>query len=153
MPDVHSPEARSRNMAAIRGTNTKPEILIRKALFRQGFRYRIHDKKLPGKPDIVLPKYKAVIFVHGCFWHGHNCSLFKVPKTRTDFWLTKIQSNRERDTRNQAALAELGWRIGVVWECSTKGPLKLSIDYIGCLISEWLKSNTERMNIGERSEK
>src|SRR4051812_16489030 len=99
MTDVHSKDVRSYNMSRIRSANTKPEIIVRKALFAAGFRFRLHDRKLPGKPDIVLPKYKTVIFVHGCFWHGHQrCRYFVVPKTRTEWWMNKITRNRELDT-------------------------------------------------------
>ncbi len=149
MPDVHDPATRSRNMAAIKGKNTKPEIRIRKELFRRGYRYRIHEKNLPGKPDIVLPKYKAVIFVHGCFWHGHDCSLFKVPQTRTEFWMEKIRGNRERDIRSQRALLQMGWRTCTIWECATKGSFKLSVDDIGELVSDWLQSASMSFSVNE----
>lgn len=119
--DVHTPAARSRNMRAIKGKNTKPELALRKALFAQGYRYRLHDKKLPGRPDIVLPKYRTAIFVHGCFFHGHGCSTFKWPATRAGFWRAKIEGNRARDERQQAKLRELGWQVLVVWECELKG--------------------------------
>ena len=121
MSDVHTPEQRSYNMSRIRSKDTKPELLVRKFLFSQGFRYRIHVKKLPGKPDIVLPKYKTVIFVHGCFWHGHeDCSYFVVPKTRTDWWLSKINRNRELDKQNAEKLEETGWRVMVIFECNLR---------------------------------
>lgn len=120
MVDVHTPEARSRNMRAIRNKDTKPELLIRKALHARGYRYRLGGSDLPGHPDIVLPKYKTVIFIHGCFWHGHNCKYFKLPATRTDFWAEKIQSNQERDLRSASLLLELGWTVLTVWECSLK---------------------------------
>lgn len=121
MADVHTPEKRSFNMSRIRSKDTKPEMLVRKYLFAQGFRFRLHDKKLPGKPDIVLPKYKTVIFIHGCFWHGHEgCRYFVVPKTRTDWWLAKISRNRELDGLNVQKLEEMGWRVLVVFECGLK---------------------------------
>jgi DNA mismatch endonuclease (patch repair protein) len=121
MADVHSKETRSYNMSQIKGKNTKPEILVRKFLFSKGFRFRIHDKKLPGKPDVVLPKYKTVIFIHGCFWHGHEgCKDFVVPKTRQDWWLTKINRNRANDEKALNILKELGWNIIVLWECELK---------------------------------
>ncbi len=119
--DVHDKKTRSYNMSRIKGKNTKPEEIVRKYLFSKGFRYRKNDKKLPGTPDIVLPKYKTVIFVNGCFWHGHkDCRYFVVPKTNTDFWLNKINTNVERDKRKQEALKELGWNVIVVWECELK---------------------------------
>ncbi len=121
MSDVHTPEQRSFNMSRIRSKDTKPEILVRKFLFSHGFRFRIHAKKMPGKPDIVLPKYKTVIFVHGCFWHGHQgCRFFVVPKTRPDWWTAKINRNRELDNVNVQKLEELGWQVMEVFECELK---------------------------------
>ena len=111
-------------MSKIKGKDTKPEILVRKYLFSKGFRYTLHNKKLPGTPDIVLPKYRTVIFVNGCFWHGHeDCRYFVVPKTRTDWWLNKINNNISRDENNKLILKELGWKIINVWECELK-PIK-----------------------------
>ena len=119
--DVHDKKTRSYNMSRIKGKNTKPEELVRKFLFSQGFRYRKNDAKLPGTPDIVLPKYKTIIFVNGCFWHGHiNCKYFVVPKTNTEFWLNKIETNRQRDARKIFELQSLGWRVIVLWECQLK---------------------------------
>jgi len=121
MSDVHSKETRSFNMSRIRSKDTKPELLVRKHLFAAGFRYKLHDKKLPGKPDIVLPKYRTVIFVHGCFWHGHSgCRYFVVPKTRTDWWLNKINSNIGKDAGASAALRVMGWQVIEIWECGLK---------------------------------
>lgn len=108
-------------MSGIRGSNTKLELLVRRALHARGLRYRLGGAGLPGRPDVVLPRFKTAIFVHGCFWHGHNCSLFRLPKTRTDFWEQKIGSNRARDERVLRALSELGWRVHLVWECSLRG--------------------------------
>lgn len=108
-------------MSRIRSKDTKPELVVRKFLFSEGFRYRLHDKKLPGKPDIVLPKYKTVIFVHGCFWHGHDgCRYYVVPKTRTDWWLNKINTNKLKDTQAEKKLLESGWHVLNVWECGLK---------------------------------
>lgn len=107
-------------MSGIRGKNTRPEIMVRQALHKAGFRFRLHRKDLPGKPDLVLPKYQAAIFVHGCFWHGHDCRYFKIPKTRTDFWMAKIASNSSRDQRDIEALRKLGWRVMIVWECEIR---------------------------------
>lgn len=121
MVDVHDKATRSYNMSRIKNKNTKPEILVRKFLFANGFRYRLNDKKLPGKPDIVLPKYKTVIFVNGCFWHGHeNCKYFKLPKTRTEWWLEKINKNINNDLKVQAQLYNLGYKVIVIWECEIK---------------------------------
>ena len=121
MADVHDPFTRSYNMSRIRATNTKPEMLVRHFLHAQGFRYKLHDKKLPGKPDIVLPKYKTVIFIHGCFWHGHNnCKYYVVPKTRTDWGLNKIARNQANDIKAIKALKKEGWKIITLWECKLK---------------------------------
>lgn len=121
MADVHDKKTRSYNMSRIRSKNTKPEIIIRKFLFSQGFRYRLHDKKLPGKPDIVLTKYKTVIFIDGCFWHGHkNCKYFTIPKTHTEFWLAKIQGNMKRDMENMFDLRRIGWKVLTIFECKLR---------------------------------
>lgn len=121
MADCHSKETRSYNMSRIRSKNTKPEESVRKYLFAQGFRYRKNDSKLPGKPDIVLPKYKTVIFVNGCFWHGHaGCRYFVWPKSNPEFWKAKINGNIERDKNNYKLLADMGWRVFVIWECELK---------------------------------
>lgn len=119
--DKLTEEQRHRNMAAIRGKDTKPELLVRKFLFSRGFRYRLNHPRLPGHPDIVLRKYRTVIFVNGCFWHGHeNCRYFRLPKTNVDFWKNKIERNRERDKEEQHRLAEMGWHCVTVWECQLK---------------------------------
>lgn len=121
MADRHSKEVRSYNMSRIRGKNTKPEEIVRKYLFSQGFRYRKNDKRLPGTPDIVLPKYKTVIFVNGCFWHMHEgCRYFVWPKSNEEFWHNKILTNVIRDKRNYSELQDLGWKVIVVWECQLK---------------------------------
>ncbi len=121
MADVHTPEQRSYNMSQIRNKNTKPEELVRKYLFSKGFRYRKNDARLPGKPDIVLPKYKTVIFVNGCFWHAHEgCKYFVWPKNNSEFWKNKILGNMERDKRNIAELKNNGWRVITIWECELK---------------------------------
>jgi len=122
-------------MSRIKGKNTKPEILVRKFLFANGFRYRLHVKNLPGKPDIVLPKYKTVIFVNGCFWHGHKgCRYFLLPKTRTEWWLQKISDTQSRDKLAKQELENLGWKVIVIWECELKKKC-LSVTLTG-LISE-----------------
>lgn len=133
-------------MAGIRGKNTKPELLIRKALHARGFRYRLHCD-LPGKPDICLPKHRAVIFVHGCFWHGHDCHLFKWPKTRPEFWRAKIGRNREIDVAVQLRLAELGWRTATVWECAIKGRYRQSSESLSDQIAQWLRSSDDSLTI------
>jgi len=121
MTDVHSPEIRSYNMSRIKGKNTKPEMLVRKLLFSKGFRYRLHDKRLPGKPDIVLPKYKTVIFINGCFWHGHeSCKNSTIPKTRAEWWQEKINGNKENDRKNIEILKSEGWDVKVIWTCELR---------------------------------
>lgn len=145
MVDVHSPEQRSANMRAIRYKDTSPEIRIRKLLFAKGFRYRLHVKSLPGKPDIVLPKYRVVIFVHGCFWHGHKCPLFVIPATRTEFWMTKIQMNRDRDFRAETELLANGWRVLTIWECALKGKLKRSIEDVISEASQWILAGDQEV--------
>ncbi len=138
MVDIVPPETRSKMMSGIRGQNTKPELIIRKELHRMGFRFRLHDKKLPGKPDIVLPRYRSVIMIHGCFWHRHECSLFKWPSSRKIFWRKKLEGNHLKDEQNETELIKLGWRILVVWECSLKGSNRMDL---GCLmdkIKEWI---------------
>jgi DNA mismatch endonuclease (patch repair protein) len=121
MTDVHSRETRSFNMSRIRSKDTKPEMLVRKFLFANGLRYKLHDKSLAGKPDIVLPKYKTIIFIHGCFWHGHEgCKYYTVPKTRTEWWLNKISANTNNDTAAINKLKQAGWSVIIVWECEIK---------------------------------
>ncbi len=139
MTDVHSSEIRSYNMSRIKGKNTKPEILVRKFLFANGFRYRLHVKSLPGKPDIVLPKYKTVIFVNGCFWHGHQgCRYFVLPKTRTEWWLQKISDTQNRDKLAKQELENLGWKVIVIWECKLKSKkLETILTLIAMLFSNY----------------
>lgn len=121
MTDVHNKETRSYNMSQIKGKNTKPEILIRKFLFSNGFRFRLHVKDLPGKPDIVLPKHRTVIFINGCFWHGHiGCKYFKFPKTRLDWWKEKIEKTRLNDILNHKMLENMNFKVIIVWECQIK---------------------------------
>lgn len=121
MTDIHSKKVRSFNMSRVKGKETSPEVFVRKYLFGQGLRFRKNVRDLPGKPDIVLPKYRTVIFVNGCFWHGHqNCKKAKLPATRTDWWKEKIQKNIERDSKNIEKLARMGWQVLLVWECELK---------------------------------
>ncbi|MFZ5733855.1 MAG: very short patch repair endonuclease [Pseudomonadota bacterium] len=147
MADVVSPEMRSRMMSGIRGKNTKPEMIVRKGLHARGFRYILHDKRLPGKPDLVLPKYRAVIFVHGCFWHGHNCHLFKWPKTRKDFWRQKIERNRFNDKKAAMALSAVDWRIGVVWECAVRSKNPEDLTAIIQSLTSWICSEGKKIEI------
>lgn len=134
-------------MSGIRGKNTKPELAVRKALHRLGFRYRLHDRSLPGKPDLVFPKYRAVIFVHGCFWHGHDCHLFKWPKTRQEFWRNKIEKNRLNDARAIAELEGQGWRVGVIWECALKGKQQQLYELAIERCAVWLSSTRPEFEI------
>jgi DNA mismatch endonuclease (patch repair protein) len=121
MPDVHDKQTRSYNMSHIKSKDTKPEMMVRKFLFSQGFRYKLHDKKLPGTPDIVFTKLRTVIFVHGCYWHGHeNCKYFVLPKTRTDWWLKKINRNKQLDSESLVKLNKMGWKVFTIFECELK---------------------------------
>jgi len=138
MPDVHSVLIRSKNMRAIKNKDTKPEILIRKALHARGLRFRLHVKSMPGTPDIVLPKFKTVLFVNGCFWHGHRCKLSKTPQTRTEFWLSKISGTISRDRLAQQKLRDAGWRIAVIWECEIKGHRHQKLNVLVDRFIEWL---------------
>ena len=135
MTDVVDKATRSRMMSGIRGKDTKPEMAVRRGLHRRGHRYKLHDKQLPGKPDLVLPRYKAVIFVQGCFWHRHECYLFKWPKSQTAFWRDKLSKNWERDMSNQSLLLRQGWRIAVVWECALK---QNSAETVANALHSWL---------------
>jgi DNA mismatch endonuclease (patch repair protein) len=138
-------------MAGIRGKNTKPEIILRRGLHRGGFRFQLHRKDLPGKPDLVFPKHRAVLFAQGCFWHGHDCHLFKWPKTREEFWRSKIQENQDRDQKCFERLRSEGWRIGEVWECGLKGRLSLPISEVLSRCTDWLLSNESSLQIQGRS--
>lgn len=147
MVDIVDIKTRSRMMSGIRGKNTKPELLIRKALFARGFRYRLHDRCLAGKPDLMFSRYRAVIFVHGCFWHGHDCHLFRWPSSNADFWKTKITRNREVDERNIRTLQREGWRILTIWECALKGRTRLPIDPVISNAATWIKSGSADFEI------
>ncbi|WP_440060460.1 very short patch repair endonuclease [Pseudomonas syringae] len=149
MTDVVDSATRSRMMAGIQGKNTSPELLIRKALHARGFRFRLHAKHLPGKPDLILPKYNAVIFIHGCFWHGHDCPYFKVPKTRPEFWREKIGKNRDRDLIQIASLRALGWRVLVVWECAVRCMKKQRSTLLIDFVSSWLVNGAEFLQLDE----
>ena len=144
MSDVVDPVTRSRMMAGIRAKNTTPELLIRRSLHRHGFRFRLHDKRLQGKPDLLLPKYSAVIFVHGCFWHGHGCPVFKWPVTRAEFWRSKIELNRANDNRHVKALRGAGWRVCVIWECSVR---KSGAEVLTARIARWLAGRSRTLEM------
>lgn len=151
MADIVDPFTRSRMMAGIKGRNTKPELLVRSLLHKRGFRYRLHVKDLPGKPDIVLPRYRSVIFVHGCFWHGHQgCHLFKLPATRTEFWQEKILRNQTNDHRAVELLLASNWRVCIVWECSIRGAKKDPERVVNTII-DWLSGTELCLEIRENS--
>lgn len=141
MADTKTPEERSRNMSLIRSSDTKPEEYVRRYLFSMGFRYRKNDKRLPGKPDIVLPKYKTVIFVNGCFWHMHGCSRSRLPKSNLSYWEPKLMRNIERDKQNYYDLERLGWKVIIVWECELKK--KIAEQRLMTLCNEILENKQE----------
>ena len=147
MVDVVDQATRSRMMAGIRHRDTKPEREIRSLLHRAGYRFRLGRKDLPGKPDIVLPKFKAVVFVHGCFWHGHECPMFKWPATRAAFWRAKIRGNVERDGRVERKLRALDWRLLKVWECALRGRRARTPQYLSSGMAKWLQSKRSRFEI------
>ena len=147
MADIVSPQVRSRMMAGIRSSGTKPETLLGHALHARGLRYRKNVSVLPGKPDLVFARYRAVVFVNGCFWHGHECHLFKWPSTRPEFWREKIEGNRARDERRTTELRNLGWRVGKVWECSLKGKTRASLDDIAEECVGWIKGQEEFLEV------
>lgn len=144
MADIVSSEVRSRMMSAVRGKNTKPEMVVRRGLHALGFRYTLHSGKLQGRPDIVLKKYRAAIWVHGCFWHGHSCPAGKMPATRTEFWEAKIGRNRERDAEALAATSAAGWRTLTIWDCSLKAR---GAESVISQAAEWLRSGNPSVEI------
>ncbi len=147
MIDIVDKKTRSRMMSGIQGKNTKPEVMVRKALFAEGFRYRLHDKNLPGKPDLVFPRYRAVILINGCFWHLHGCHLFKWPSSRPEFWKQKLEGNKTRDLRNIERLKQQDWRVLVIWECAVKGKQRLPFEDVIHRTSEWLRGNANWLEI------
>ena len=144
--DVVDKETRSRMMSGIQGKNTKPELVIRSLLHKDGFRFRIHAKDLPGKPDLVFRKYNAVIFIHGCFWHRHDCKYFKLPKSRVDFCKEKLNKNHRNDEENLEKLAETGWRVCIVWECAIR-EAKTDMNLIKDSIEYWLRNGSGFMEV------
>lgn len=135
-------------MSGIRSKNTRPELQVRRLLFARGFRYRLHVKTLPGKPDLVLAKHRVVILVHGCFWHRHDCHLFKWPSTRAQFWQDKIGANVTRDQKNMEELRGQGWRIAIVRECALKGRTRRPLEDVGDMLAEWIYSTGSEIEIG-----
>lgn len=153
MADRLTPEQRRLNMSRIRCRDTKPEFAVRRALHSMGFRYRLHVGDLPGRPDLVLPKWRCVVQVHGCFWHGHGCALFRWPATRQEFWREKIAGNVRRDRRNEAELMERGWRLVTVWECALKGRLRLHEDEFRAALAESVRSAQSQCEISSHPER
>ncbi len=147
MADVFSSEKRSSVMSKIRGKDTKPEVKVRKALHGLGYRYSLHKKELPGKPDLYFKKYNAVVEINGCYWHGHNCHLFSMPKSNTEFWKKKINGNKKRDERNIEKLKEMGFRVLIIWECAIKGKTSLQFDSLIKEVEEWINSESNFMEI------
>ena len=145
--DTVTPEVRSRMMSGIRSKDTRQEVVIRKALHAAGFRYRLHRRDLPGTPDITLPRYRAAIFVHGCFWHGHACSLFRLPSTNRATWATKIAGNQHRDADAVHRLLTTDWRVCTIWECAMRGTFRKTLEQIIGEVSEWLVSNVAYLEI------
>ena len=139
--DVLTPQQRRYNMSRIRGRDTRPELLLRKGVHAAGLRYRLHARELPGRPDLVFPRHRAVLLVNGCFWHGHDCALFRMPATNHEFWETKIAANRARDRRNLLALCQADWRVLVVWECSLKGRSRRPLEDILSETSAFVRGN------------
>ena len=138
--DIVDAATRSRMMASIRGKDTKPEMIVRRGLHRRGFRFRLHSRSLPGRPDLILPRYRIAIFVHGCFWHGHDCPLFRWPRTRKDFWRGKIEGNRERDRSAVEQLHGMGWRTLTIWECAFRGRTVADCDAVLNRAADWIVS-------------
>lgn len=149
--DIVDAVTRSRMMSGIKGKNTSPELIIRKALHARGFRFRIHTAHLPGKPDLILPKYKAAIFVHGCFWHGHDCRYFKTPKTRTEFWMSKIEKNKSRDEIQVVKLNEAGWRTLIIWECAIRKMKSENSTTLIDMAAAWLSQNSTFQELDEQN--
>lgn len=146
--DTVDQQTRSRIMASVGQKNTGAEMTLRKALFQAGFRYRLHVKGLPGTPDLVFPKFKAVVFVHGCYWHSHGCYKSTKPRTNDQFWLQKFETNRVRDARKSALLVDQGWRVLTVWECAVLGKTSLSVDDLAIQVTGWLQSSSREGVIG-----
>lgn len=144
MADVVDAATRSRMMSGIRGRDTKIEVAIRKALHARGLRYRTDVRKLPGRPDIVLPRWRAVVLVHGCFWHAHDCGLCRIPATRPEFWREKLEGNASRDRLNEAALLDAGWRVATVWECALRGRGPHALDDAADRLAGWIRASDSR---------
>ena len=147
MTDIVDQQTRSRMMAGIKGKNTKPELALRRAMHARGFRYRLHSKKLHGRPDLILPKHRAVVFVHGCFWHRHEgCRYATTPSTRTEFWQAKFEANVARDSAVQGALLDAGWRVATIWECALRKPEQVTV--AADRLSKWLINESDTLELG-----
>lgn len=147
MTDIVDHQTRSRMMAGIKGKNTRPELALRRALHSRGFRYRLHSTKIPGRPDLIFAKHRAVVFVHGCFWHRHEgCFYATTPATRAEFWQAKFEANIARDSAVRATLIESGWRVAIIWECALRKPEQVTV--AGDSLSNWLLSETDILEIG-----
>lgn len=143
MVDVLTPEQRRLNMSRIGSRHTRPELLLRRGLHARGLRFRLHRRDLPGCPDLVFSKYGVCLFVNGCFWHGHDCTLFKMPETRTEFWRSKILNNRQRDARVISSLLEKGWRVLIVWECAVRGRYRVNVDDVLNICERFLRGGAD----------
>jgi DNA mismatch endonuclease (patch repair protein) len=149
MTDIVDSQTRSRMMAGIRGKDTKPELVLRRSLHALGFRYRLHAKGIPGKPDLVLPKYKAVIFVHGCFWHRHSgCHYASTPATRQEFWASKLSANVARDSAVRSALLLAGWRVATIWECAMRS--ETGVADVRHVVAVWLQGSARELEVGKK---
>jgi DNA mismatch endonuclease (patch repair protein) len=147
MTDVLTPAQRRLNMSRIRGKDTKPELVLRHGLHLRGFRFRLHRRDLPGCPDLVFPRFRAALFINGCFWHGHDCPMFKFPSTRTEFWAVKIAGNRERDAQALDNLSARGWRTLTVWECTLRGPMRRPVDEVLDGVVTWLRAGAAEVGV------
>lgn len=147
MADIVDAATRSRMMSGIRRRDTKLEVAVRKALHARGFRYRVDVRKLPGCPDIVLPRWRAAIFVHGCFWHAHDCGLCRIPSTRPEFWREKLSANAERDRRNETRLLDAGWRVATIWECTLRGKGAEALMRAVDRIERWIRSDERTVEL------
>jgi DNA mismatch endonuclease (patch repair protein) len=147
MPDIVDKSTRSRMMSTIRGKNTRPEVAVRKEMHHRGFRYRLHVKELAGKPDIVFPRCRAVVFINGCFWHGHDCRFFRMPTTNADFWRSKIDHNRLNDEKAKSQLIAAGWRVAIVWECALRGKKQAGVSAVADALQLWLAGDDSLVEI------
>ena len=147
MVDVVDAATRSRMMSGIRGRDTKIEVAIRKALHARGLRYRTDVRRLPGRPDILLPRWRAAVLVHGCFWHAHDCGLCRIPATRPDFWRAKLEGNAARDVRNKAALLDAGWRLATVWECALRGKGPQALIDVADRVDTWVRGEEHMLEL------